>query len=258
MTLRQFSTIALVPILLSACTSYQYIPSHHYLNLHKQKGEVHVNLNTWPAGFQAGYSITDKFFVFGTAFNKQKNRKPYQSKEGSEYESHQGGSNEINLGVGLIHRKGKTVFDIMVGGGTGRMDYAHGVDVHGFLYNFSVKTRKNNFFIEPVVGWVLNETVEMGIFSRLNSVHYFHLTATSNSTKMQEADLAFLNSHEMNVLFFEPGVFFNIGWQNVKFNFQIGGSDEIRGPDMRNKSTLFRSGLSIKIGQTEKTQDSGL
>jgi hypothetical protein len=252
MTLYRFFFFGLIATFFSACTAYQYIPSHHYVSLHKEKGEVNVNLNVLPTGLQAGYSLTDNFFVFGTAYSKQKNSKPYNSKEGGEYESHQGYSNEVNLGLGYIYRKGKTIVDVMAGGGTGRMDYSHSVDVGSVAYNFSLKTRKNNFFIEPLVGLIINETVEMGVFSRFNSVHYFHASSTANSINMQEADVAFVDQKDLDVLFLEPGFFFNIGWQNVKFNFQVGGSDEIRGPNIRNKSKIFRSGLSVKMGRKPK------
>jgi hypothetical protein len=239
---------AFLGIALSGCTSYQYLPSHHYVNLHKQKGEANLSINVMPVGMQAGYSVTDNFFVFGTAYRKQKNARPYRQKEGGLYESHQGNSNEINLGLGYIYRKGKFVGDVMAGGGTGWMNYEHNLDAPDFNYNFKTKTRKNNFFVEPLLGWIVNDNVELGIFFRINSVRYFHINATSTSTNMEEADLAFANHQTMDILFQEPGIFFNLGWPHAKFNLQIVSSDEIFGHDIRNKALTFRSGLSVKIG----------
>jgi hypothetical protein len=252
MTLIRSLLFAFVFALLFGCTSYQYLPSHHYVTLHKKKGEVNVNLNILPAGLQAGYSITDNFFVFTTAFNKQKNSKPWRQKEGGEYESHKGSSNEINVGAGYIHRKKHFVLDLMAGGGTGRMNYEHFIDVGSFNYNSTLKTRKNNFFIEPLVGWIVNDNVELGTFLRINSMHYLHVTSSANSTNMEEADLAFANRQAVDVVFQEAGVFFNLGWPHAKFNVQIVGSDEIFGPDVRNKSLTLRSGLSIVIGPKSK------
>jgi hypothetical protein len=252
MTLVRSLTFACIFTLMLGCTSYQYLPSHHYVSLHKEKGEANVSINVMPVGLQAGYSITDKFFVFSTAYRKQKNSRPYNQKEGGEYESHQGYSNEMNFGVGYIHRKESFVLDLMAGGGTGWMNYEHFIDAGSLNYNFKTKTRKNNFFIEPLVGWIVNENVELGIFLRINSVRYFQINSTTNSTNMEESDLAFANRQTIDILFQEPGLFFNLGWPHAKFNLQIVGSDEIFGPDIRNKALTLRSGLSVKIGPKPK------
>jgi hypothetical protein len=54
---------------------------------------------------------------------------------------------------------------------------------------------------------------------------------------------------QWKTLFLEPGIFLTAGWRNVKFNLQMGGSDEIAGDEIRNQSFLFRSGVSVTIGR---------
>lgn len=211
-----------------------------------------MSVNVMPAGLQAGYSITDNFFVFTNAYSKQKNRKPYYQKEGGEYESHQGYSNEMNLGIGYSYRKERFVSELMAGGGTGRMNYEHFLDEASFDYYFKTKTRKNNFFAEPLLAWIVNDNVELGVFFRINGVRYFHITSTANSTNMQEADLAFAQQQKIDIVFQEPGLFFNLGWPHAKFNLQIVGSDEIFGPDIRDRGLTLRSGFCFKIGPKPK------
>lgn len=235
--------MCIVCLLLSGCTAYQYIPSHHYTTIHKQKGQLNASVNIFPAGLQAGYSITDHFFAFATAYSKKRNRKPYQSKEGGLYESFVGNSNELNLGIGYVKRIDKLVLEIMAGGGTGRMFYRHDVDTN-IEYKFTLSTSKNNFFVEPLIGLAINDNVEVGAFSRINSVHFYHISTESTSMKMEAFDLAFLGKNEMDVVLLEPGVFLNAGWRNVKFNLQIGGTNELSGPEIRDRSILFRSGVT--------------
>jgi hypothetical protein len=208
-----------------------------------------------PVGFQAGYTPTDHLVVFATAYSKMRNARPSTigSKESGGQETFLGTSSEINLGAGYFTQRNKVVFEMMVGGGIGGMDYSHEVDEISD-YAFSTKATKVNTFVQPVIGVKVDDYFEVGLFSRFNAIRYYDIISSvgTEGGPIHEDDLAFATHRTVNTLFLEPGLFLNAGWRHVKFNIQMGGSDEIAGDEIRNKSFLFRSGVSVTIGKEIK------
>jgi hypothetical protein len=222
--LRRTLNLAVLSILVCSCTAHQYIPGAHYVHLHKNKGEFVANLYTLLAGFQAGYTIADHFFVFATAYSKMRNTRPsgIGTKESGGQETFLGTSSEINLGSGYFTRKNKIVFEVMAGGGIGRMDYSHTIDLISD-YTFSTEARKANVFVEPVFGIQVDDHLEVGIFSRFNAVRYSSIKSsisTGEKGDIDKDDLAFASHNTVDVLFLEPGFFITAGWPNIKFNIQ--------------------------------------
>jgi hypothetical protein len=165
--------LAVLGILLCSCTAYQYIPSAQYVHLHKSKGEIVGSLYMLPAGFQAGYTLTDHLFVFTTGYSKMRNARPSTigTKESGGQETFLGTSSEINLGTGYFTQKNKVAFEVMAGGGIGKMNYSHEIDNTGD-YIFSTEARKVNAFVQPVIGLKVDDHIEVGFFSRFNAVRY--------------------------------------------------------------------------------------
>jgi hypothetical protein len=175
---RQVAVMPIMCLLVIGCTSYQYIPSHHYVHLHKSKGEVVASLNSFPLGLQGGYSISNHLFVFTTAYSKQRNKRTARGsgEENDGHHTYRGSSMEVNGGMGYYTRKGNTTFEIMAGGGVGEIRHTHAIEELGG-YHFSVVANRSNIFLEPVIGFSINDYVEMGLFARLNSVKYSHIRA---------------------------------------------------------------------------------
>jgi hypothetical protein len=244
--------LAGISALLCSCTAHQYIPSPQYVPLHKSKGEFIANLYMMPFALQAGYTVTDHVFVFATAYNKIRNARPYISKESGGQETFLGRSSEVNLGAGYFTRKNQWVFEVAGGGGIGKMSYSHEID-NTSDYIFSTEARKVNAFVQPVIGLKVDDHIEVGLFSRVNAVRYYDIISGIPARyPIDKDDLAFAAHRTVDVLFLEPGIFMNAGWRNVKFTIQMGGSDEIAGAEIRNKSFLFRSGVSATIGKGSK------
>jgi hypothetical protein len=254
--LRPAIILAVLCILLYGCTAHQYIPSPHYVQLHKTKGEFVTNIYVFPAGFQVGYTVTDHFFVFANGYDKMRNPRPsgIGTKESGGQETFLGTSSEINFGGGYFTGINKMIFEVMAGGGIGKMDYSHTIDLVQD-YHFSAEGRKANVFIEPVLGIKVDDYLELGVFSKFNAVRYSSIKSSigvGEKGDIDKDDLAFASHNTVDVLFLEPGFFVTAGWPNVKFNIQIGGVNELAGAEIRNNSFLFRSGVSVKIGGTSE------
>jgi hypothetical protein len=239
---------------LLGCTAHQYTPSPHYLTIHKNKGEVVANLYVMPAAFQAGYSISNHFFVYGSGFYKMRNSgSPNWGRESNRHQKFRASSSELTFGTGYFIRSNNFHFQLSAGGGFGKLNYEHTIDLDND-YRFTVNAKRDVLFAEPLVAVVVNDHLEMGLFAKFNSMRFYDLVSEldmGDEPSVRKDDLPFAAGRPFDVKLSEPGFFLTAGWQNIKFNFHIGGVTETSYTDIRYKPFFFRTGMSIRIGNAQ-------
>jgi hypothetical protein len=252
MKVRPHLYFVLLCFALAGCSGYHYIPTQQYLTLHKQKGEAVGSFYVLPKGFNTGYSVSDHYYVFASGYSKGIGDPPFTDDSPARPDhSYSSSSSELNFGAGYYWWKKFFHFQISAGGGFGNMTYTHFVD-KASGYSFATQAQKSNVFLGPVIAFALDEYFEVGLFSKLKPVHYYHIVSSSSSfpsgpPELSEDDKAFLESTSLNPLFLESGFFFNAGGPIFKANFQLGGVNELTHSPIRYETILFRSGVTLKI-----------
>jgi hypothetical protein len=246
--------ILIVSALLAACSGYQYVASPRYVPLNEKKGELTANL--YPSGVQIGYSFTDHFSMFATGYKRFgtiDTADPFST----EKNHRSGDSREVNLGLSYFRKTERLLYEVLAGGGAGRMTYANNFlhdKIQNQSYWFSMEADKRNVFIQPNVSWKfgkprLDRHLVVGVFTKVNFVQYYDIN--TKGTPRPEADpdsgILYFGTHtEADLLFIEPGVIVKGGAKNFKGTVQASPIINASG------RALHYNMVSINIGFTMK------
>lgn len=221
--MKKIIPILIMATIITGCTSYQYVASPQYVPLNEKKGELKAALAF--NSYFIGYSITNRFSVFSTGYCRkvESNFELLINKENSGAHSRKENSNIINLGAGYFNKTNNINYEVMIGTGLGHTDYECERD---WLvnYQFSMKGKKYNLFVQPDLGYKVNDYVEFGVFSKFNYFRFFDLntsTIIGDNPGIEQEDSYFSGKNKANLFFIEPGLFFKGGFPEAKINLLL-------------------------------------
>jgi hypothetical protein len=236
-------------LLLGSCTSYQYVASPPYVPQHQKRGEWRGNV--YPSGIQVGYSATPHLLFFTTAHLRnwpggkgnprdRDNMSRYRESDWSQF----------ILGAGYFTRKDRWVYELLVGGGTGKVAYTNS-RLKVYNYKFEMNANTQNFYIQPDIGFSIRDHFTFAFFAKLNFCRYTRIsTATTTLGVYSEpefSDQEFIKQKKVDVFTLSPGASFEGGWKAIKFHVQISPNIKLNRNEIRHQVLNANAGLSFRF-----------
>jgi hypothetical protein len=197
----------LVAIIFTGCAPV-YIPNSANAPLFEEKGTLLVSAFGGSNGYDAqlAYGITDHFAVMA---NGSYQSKEFDSNAIDKYHKHM----FAEFGGGYYTKMNDNGrFECFGGYGFGQSETAY--DYTFFYHNHDIlKGTYQRFFVQTDLGLSSDfDVVTSGISLRGSYVNFFKF---ASETKVYNESMA--------QYYFEPAVFFRVGWKYVKLQFQFGG-----------------------------------
>lgn len=227
----------------SSCKPYQYMSSNQYVPLNKEKNELKANVGLSSGPFfhsgnyhekrlahiyeiinslQLGYTITNHISVFSTGFYRDKwSQSSIFTSENDNTIWGNSGLKELNFGCSYYKFYNNHTFEILSGVGFGKLFYDYSDNYVEFTEVFFMKANKLNYYIQPDFSLMLNENVEIGLFSKFLYCRYYNISYTTENieyVKMSEHKY-FMGRESANLYFIEPGLVIRRGSKLFKIQF---------------------------------------
>ncbi len=211
-------------ISLNSCLSYYYVPNSHNVPLFQDKKEVRVTMggsmgeNFGGAEIQGAYSLTKHIGIMANGFF---NSQGYYS----------GGGYFVEIGSGYFKSfNSKIVFETYGGFGFGETTNLNILGAKSWV-NYS------RYFIQPSIAYA-SENFDIAFSSRFCGLDFRDVD-----------DLYLLDKEPLSTFsyLFEPALTVRGGWQLIKFQFQIGYSENLNNPTLMQEKFNFNIGISISI-----------
>lgn len=241
---------------LASCSGYQYVSSPQYVPLHEKKGEVVVNLSKKNA--QVGYAITNNLSVFATGYQHKGKTVRFSGKENSGEARRSHECYEVNVGTGYFRTSNRLVYEVLVGGGFGKMKYTQTRDWWPDDYQFDMSSDRINFYIQPNFGFIDTKYFELGVFTRFNYYRYDNLKTSvimGGNETVDERDQYFMNRQYRNLFFVEPGVVFRGGTPLVKFQTTLSSTLNIKSQDLKYRYVSLNFSLFVNVAILKQQKD---
>jgi len=136
----------------------------------------------------------------------------------------------------------KGVFEIYGGGGFGRLSRTNMRNGSGNYH-----TDYYRFFLQPAVGFIHKDAIEIGGGMRFTYQRYHNFTAADPDLRYRftnpQADIS-----RVNFYFVEPFINCSFGYKFIKFNIQPGFSNNLSSPMLDNNLSFYLSmGLTFQF-----------
>jgi hypothetical protein len=231
-------------LLLTGCTGYQYVASPCYVPVNTEKGTLNAGLSY--QYLQLGYAFSNHFSVFTNAYY----RNGAKSGDNIFSEDQTDKQRSIELGfTSFIYPQRHLAFEIVTGMGIGSVRYSN-IEEMTNNYEFSFLARKVNFFIQPNFTLRINNYIDFSVFYRLNQNNYSFVNKhydLGSRSEPEEYDRYFIQHNHGSLLFFEPGLQFRAGTENVKFRCMWSQSLNIGTPDIQYRHYNLYLGISMNL-----------
>jgi hypothetical protein len=246
--------LLLVSLLIYGCTSYQYIPSPHFVPLNENKGELKGGLSVF--SLQGGYSFSNHLSVFASGYYKPEALSNLHISF-FDYKMRSEISYNADLGLSFFANTKYFNYEVLLGSEIGYVCYSNTYN-WADKYEFVLNAGKYNLFVQPDIGKKLNKNLEMGLVSRFSRVIYYGIRTSLNDSEiypLEPADEYFMGKRETDFLFAEPGLFFKGGWKYIKFSAVITLNYIFEGIDINyRRGSIFGSAF-ISFDLLRKKQD---
>jgi len=244
-------------LLLSGCTGYQYIAPPQYVPVNLQKGKLNANFSF--NYYQLGYTLSDKFSVYTTGY--------YRNNQGgfihsTILEKENGGAyiqtdkqKEFDLGMTFFKSIDNYFsYEIVSGVGSGSVEYSNTQDLF-HDYEFSFNSKKLSLYVQPDFSFSLDKYMDITIFSRINYGRYYDMNKSlilGEKHEPEKYDQHFYDRKNVNTLFFEPGIQYRVGWENIKFQLLYTRIFDLKSTGIQYRHSNLYLGLSLKLNLMKK------
>jgi len=238
------SWILILPLAISSCTHYNYVPNMHNVPLFQQKEEFHLDLsgsvgNEFSAfEVQTGFSLGNNFAIIGNGFFHDADREMFND----EYCR----GHIIEGGAGaFVPMKDNMVFESYIGVGFGKIE-------NGFDDDATTKLDFNRYFFQPSLGYT-SDFLDFAVSLRLSGLRYndIHFTGELNSDDQDQ--IMYINRNPFSILV-EPALTLRAGWEHVKFQLQLGYSVNATNPDLLQEDLNASIGMYFTISDKYKNK----
>lgn len=253
--MRNYLYILIVVALISGCTGYQYVSTPVYVPTNYEQGSIKANISI--NSIQAGYSLSDHISVFANGYSRKSvkglNTESMFGKENSGASIRSDSSYEANVGLSYYFVKWFLNFEVLLGTGIGELQYNNTLDFYPDNYVFNMNANKYNIFIQPYIAYRFRNLYECGLFTKLSYYSYYDIKSSGNigingeSNKVDEFDDYFRNKKQVNLYFGEPGMFFRIGFRNVKFQTTVSNTISLNNEDYYYRDFNLRFSVFLDI-----------
>jgi hypothetical protein len=186
------------------------------------------------------------------------------SKENSGASFRSDSSYEANVGLSYYFVKWFLNFEVLLGTGFGKLQYNNTLDLYPDNYVFHMNANKYNFFIQPNIAYRFRNLYECGIFAKLSYYSYYDIKSSGKigihggANIVDEYDVFFRNKEQVNLYLGEPGMFFRIGYRNVKFQTTISNTLSLNSEDYYYRNFNLRLSLFLDISTKKKKASAGI
>lgn len=211
--------------LLNSCSPCFYTPNAQNVPMFRGSREGMANFSLQLGSYSNGLNIQTAFSVhdhigimlnyhhYGASYDDALG--PWHSTEDGHFRGNYG---EAGIGYFLTFDE-KWLFETYGGIGFGKVvnERTGDYQVYSMPYH-KAKVNYNRYFIQPAVGWSLNEHFELAVSGRFCLLNYKELVLTAG----EENNIFQITGVRNNPLFlFEPAFTLRVGGKNVKFQYQI-------------------------------------
>ncbi|MFC2116548.1 hypothetical protein ACFLTU_08725 [Bacteroidota bacterium] len=239
---------------LSGCTHYYYVPNAHNVPLIQEKHEARISVGAcagdeYSGGdFQAALSVSDHVGIMVNGFIA-KGEKEYEkwhpfnwSPEAPEIIHNTGSGQFVEFGTGYylpIPHHDRLVFETYGGLGFGKV-------LSGYN-SLSSSLKFQRYFLQPSIGFT-GKVFDIAFSYRFSLLNYTDINYKAN---IPHDEALYLNNLvETNLsLLSEPALTIRLGYENVKFQLQLGFSKNASIPEFRNN---FNFNIGVFMAITDK------
>ena len=228
------------------CTHYNYVPNMHNVPLFQQKEEFHLDLsgsmgNEFSAfEVQTGFSLGNNFAVIANGFFHDADREMFND----EYCR----GHLIEGGAGaFVPMQNNMVFESYCGVGFGKIE-------NGFDNDATSKLDFNRYFFQPSLGYT-SDFLDFAISLRLSGLRYNDIHFSGSLDQEDQDQIQYINRNPFSVLI-EPALTLRAGWEHIKFQLQIGYSQNLSNPDLLQEDLNLSLGMYFTISDKYKNKKS--
>ncbi len=228
----KLSWFLILLLMISSCTHYYYAPNMHNVPLFQQKEEFHLDIsgsmgNEFTAfEIQAAFSLTDNISIMGNGFVVNRERELYHDEFGRGH--------LLEGGAGaFVPVYNNVIFETYFGAGLGKIE-------NGYDTGITSKLSLNRYFLQPSIGYT-SDFMDFALSLRLNGLRYNDIQLSGDLDQEDREQIQFISRNPFSILV-EPAVTLRAGWEHVKFQLQVGFSENIKNPD------LFQEHLNLNFG----------
>jgi hypothetical protein len=236
----------IIALICASCTGYQHMTTAAYVPQHRMSGEFRANL--YPGGAQLGYSVTNHLLVYAAGYYRQAPGGPrsmFEKKDVDRYR--ESNATDFELGAGFYSGWNKFIYEFIGGASFGKMEYINKRPDH-YDYEFNLKARTMNLYVQPDIGFNINQHFTMAIFAKLNFSLYTDMadkTVLGGYAEPEFADQNFINKQHLSFFTLSPGVSFEGGWEQMKFHAQASPNIKLGNDNVRHQPVNLNVGLSF-------------
>ncbi len=240
------SGILILLFVMSSCTHYNYVPNMHNVPLFQQKEEFHLDLsgsvgNEFSAfEVQTGFSLGNNFAIIGNGFFHDADREMFND----EYCR----GHIIEGGAGaFVPMKNSMVFETYFGLGFGKIE-------NGYDNDATSKLDFNRYFLQPSLGYT-SDFLDLAVSLRLSGLRYNDIYFNGILDQEDQDQIQYINRNPFSILI-EPAFTLRGGWEHVKFQLQLGYSQNLSNPDLLQEDLNASIGMYFTITDKYKNKKS--
>ena len=242
----KISLILILPLAISSCTHYNYVPNMHNVPLFQQKEEFHVDLsgsigNEFSAfELQTGFSLGNNFAIIGNGFFHDADREMFND------EFCRGHIIEGGAGA-FVPMKYDMVFESYFGVGFGKIE-------NGWDNDATTKLDFHRYFFQPSLGYT-SDFLDLAVSLRLSGLRYNDIHFTGILDQEDQDQIQYINKNPFSILI-EPAFTLRAGWEHIKFQLQLGYSVNVSNPDLLQEELNASIGMYFTISDKYKNKKS--
>jgi len=243
----KISGIIILLFLTSSCYHYYYAPNMHNVPLFQQKEELHLDLsgsmgNEFTAfEVQAAFSVADNFALMGNGFMLNRNWDDLIPEDYNRGHLIEGGAGTF---VNLDH---DMVFEAYTGLGFGKIE-------NGYENSTTSKLSFYRYFLQPSVGYT-SDFMDVAVSLRLSGLRYNDIQFTGILEQDDQDQILYINRNPFSILV-EPAVTLRGGWEQTKFQLQLGYSENVMNPDLIQERLNINFGIYFTISDKYRKKKS--
>jgi hypothetical protein len=252
--MRYFLCFLIISII-TGCNGYQYVSTPVYVPMNNEKGDLKASISG--NNINVGYALSSNISLFSNGYSRNSikgiNSETMLSQENSGISVRSDTSYECNIGMSYFFKKSFLRFEVLLGTGFGKMRYSNNLDLFPNNYQFHMAASKYDCFVQPYVGYRFRNLFDCGIFSKISYYSYFDIKSSVNigmqgtTIKEDRYDDFFTNKRQVDLYFLEPGIFFRIGTQHVKFQTTLSNVINLNNEDFYYRDINLKFSIFMDI-----------
>ena len=220
--------LLLIPFILTACTSYQYVPNSQTVPLFTT--EKTLNLNCMGNGHSfygsGAYSLTNHLAVSvsGNSYQKSITSNPWFASDSCEYYNSK--NIDFDGALGYFNHYDIISYEVYSGFGYGTSNFKHKYYEYtnglssGSNDSIYYKANKFKWFIQPDLGIKLSNSLEVILSSRFSVDTYRTHNLAYNKLKTNQEYNFFNSNNERTIFLIEPAITLRTTFDYLNFQIQ--------------------------------------